>query len=285
MKKIASIALFVFVHAFLFFAQGTEEIEAPSENSPLYFGNPSKCELTEEEDYILEKNEYTLSYNSQKLIPNWVSWHLSSSDIGESGRANDFRPDFTLPEKFYAVKKSDYQYVKYGFDRGHVCPSADRSASKESNSVTFLMTNMIPQSPDLNRIVWKDFEAFERALSLEGNELYIIAGGEGKGGESEKGYFESIPLVNGLEIQVPSHCWKILLILPAGENDFSRVTSETEIISVWMPNKQGIQNGAIWKNYLCSVDFIEEKTGLDFFSRLPDEIEDILEAKIFCADK
>lgn len=285
MKKIASIALFVFLHAFLIFAQGTEEVEAPSENSPLYFGKPANCELTEEEDYILEKKEYTLSYNSQKLIPNWVSWHLSSSDIGESGRANDFRPDFSLPEKFYAVKKSDYQYVKYGFDRGHVCPSADRSASKESNSVTFLMTNMIPQSPDLNRIVWKDFEAFERTLSLEGNELYIIAGGEGKGGESEKGYFESIPLVNGLEILVPSHCWKIILILPEGENDFSRITSETEIISVWMPNKQGIQNGATWKNYLCSVDFIEEKTGLDFFSRLPDEIEEILEAKIFCADK
>ncbi|MBQ1948642.1 MAG: DNA/RNA non-specific endonuclease [Treponema sp.] len=282
-KIVLNIIIFFSLCCFLY-SQGQREFVLPEENSALYFGNPSPSGLPESENYILEKKQFVISYNSETLCPNWVSWHLSALDLGDSGRSNDFRPDYSLPEKFYAVKKSDYQFVKYGFDRGHVCPSADRSDSKENNSVTFLMTNMLPQCPDLNRIVWKDLESYERELASGGNELYIIAGGAGKGGESQKGYFESIPL-DGMEISVPAFCWKIILVLPEGSDDFSRVNPETEIISVFMPNRQGIQNEATWKTYLCSVDYIEGETGLDFFRFLPDDVEDVLEARIFSADR
>lgn len=147
------------------------------------------------------------------------------------------------------------------------------------------MTNMIPQSPDLNRIVWKDLESYERELARQGNELYIIAGQSGTGGTSATGTFTEIPLLSqsgaGKSITVPAYCWKILLVLPDGENDFSRVTAQTTIIAVYMPNIQGLQHKGSWQHYLCSVDYIEEQTGCNFFHLLPDDIEDLLEAKVF----
>lgn len=257
-----------------------------AENSPLYFGNPSGAtfEVQNKTNYLIVKKGYTLSYNSEKLIPNWVCWHLDSSDIGESGRADNFRPDETLPENWYAVKKADYQYKKYGFDRGHVCPSADRTSDAEKNSETFYMTNMIPQAPDLNRIVWKDLESFERNQTTEGKEVYVAAGPYGTGGKSGTGEWNSILIFKKsgeLEMSVPSFCWKILLILDEGEQDFSRINEETEIISVFIPNEQGVQNSGGWQNYVCSVDFIEEKTGFDFFAELPDSVENLLEAKVY----
>ncbi len=235
---------------------------------------------------VLEKPQFTVFYNSAKLIPEFVLWHLENSDLGAEGRSNDFRPDFQLPENLYRVKKRDYQYTRYGFDRGHVCPSADRTDTKENNSATFLMTNMIPQSPDLNRIVWKDLEAYERELAVQGNELYIIAGQFGLGGTGATGTFLEIPVEQtgapeSFSIAVPAYCWKIILLLPPGENDLQRVTSETPVISVCMPNEQGLQQRGSWTAYLCSVDYIEEQCGWDFFTALDDEIENEIESRIY----
>lgn len=265
-----------------------------AQNTPLLFGNPSgaRADSAYSGNYLLEKKQYTLSYNARLLIPNWVSWHLDSGDFGAQGRGNDFRPDDTLPEQFYAVKKRDYQYKIYGFDRGHVCPSADRTASREDNSATFLMTNMIPQAPDCNRILWKNLEAFERSLAESGKELYITAGPQGTGGTGAAGYYEHIVIAAGADggseellLNVPAFCWKIILVLDDGDNDRERVTEETDVIAVCMPNAQHDGTAVFWYDYLTTVDFIEEKTGFDFFSELPCPIETVLESKIYCFER
>ena len=253
-----------------------------SENLPLYFGNPSGAttEIKNAKNYLMEKVQYSLSYNAEKYIPNWVMWHLAKVDVGTVDRMDDFRPDTDLPEGFYGVKKADYQYNDYGFDRGHVCPSADRTKTTQDNSMTFLMTNMIPQSPNCNRNVWRLLEAYERDLAEKnGKELYIAAGPYGRGGTSDKGTFDEIPLKNGKgAIEVPEYCWKIVLILDEGENDFSRVNENSEVIAVWMPNNQAVSEHT-WDYYITNIDYIEEKTGFDFFAALPNVIEDSIEAK------
>ncbi len=248
------------------------------ENHPLYFGNPTGavCDLEQEWNFLMNKKGFSESYNKANFIPNWVAWHLCQSDLGEAERSNKFIEDKSLPEEWYALKKNDYQYNAYGFDRGHLCPSADRTSSTEDNQETFLMTNMIPQAPDCNRIVWKDLEDYERSLVKEGKELYIFAGGLGSGGTGIRGYFKSIIIEEG-EILVPEFCWKIILILDEGEDDLSRVSEESRIISVCIPNKQGCQEGGSWELYECSVDYLEELLQMDFFDRLPDEIETFLE--------
>ena len=260
---------------------------AEAENDPLYFGNPSNAvqDIESEENFLMVKPEFSLSYNNCTLNPNWVAWHLCAADLGETERKDSFRPDKELPGSWYAVSKTDYKFPAFGFDRGHICPSADRTASSESNSTTFLMTNMVPQTPDNNRIVWVSLENFEREIVKNGNEAYIFAGPLGQGGISDKGYFESIPVStkDGREfsITVPAFTWKIIMILPEGEDDFSRVTPDTQILAVCVPNVKGCGKDGDWQQYICTINDIEEKTGYDFFDLLPDDLETVLEAKMW----
>ena len=287
MKKLLFTILVIFEISHLFAIPTTLDY-GYKENNPLYFGNPSDAtddKITKECNFLLEKKGYTVSYNNNTLCPNWVAWHLSKEDLGEAGRSDKFVPNKTLPQNWYAVKKNDYQFPAYGFDRGHVCPSADRTSSNEVNQETFLMTNMIPQSPDCNRIVWKDLEIYERELVLQGNELYIFSGGYGSGGIGNRGYFEKI-IINPKNdndenkkytLNVPEFCWKIILVLPEGDDDLNRIDENTKIICVCMPNQMGIQKTGSWEQFECSVNYIEEITHFDFFELLDDELEEFLE--------
>ena len=152
--------------------------------------------------------------------------------------------------------------------------------------MTFLMTNMVPHATDNNRIVWLALEKFEREQVLAGKEAYIFAGPYGKGGTGDKGYFEEIPITlkdgTALSITVPSHTWKIILFMPEGEGDFERaVTSgQAEILAVNVPNEKGCGKKGSWQQYLCSVNYIEEITGYDFFELLPDDIEEEFESSV-----
>lgn len=250
---------------------------AENENSPLYFGNPSAASKVSYDNYLLEKTTYALSYSESKGIPLWCAWHLCAKDLGNVKRSGAFEAD-SLPFDMKKVKPGDYNYKKYGFDRGHLCPSSDRTASEEANRETFLMTNMVPQSPSLNRTVWKNLESYSRSLVKNGKELYIVAGGAGEGGESEKGKFSFIRSESA-NITVPSFCYKIILVLDEGENDIARVNEKTPVICVLIPNGKNLEKD--WSYYTLPVDSVEELTKFDFLSLLPDEIEDVIEADVY----
>lgn len=149
-----------------------------SDSVHLSFGNPSNAGEDDPENYLVVKPQYALSYSESKRIANWVSWQLSPDWIGEAERQDNFRPDETLPEDFYQVTPRDYR--QSGYDRGHLVPSADRTATVEDNSSTFVMTNIIPQAPDNNQQTWRGLEGHARDLVEEGNELYIVAGSYGE---------------------------------------------------------------------------------------------------------
>lgn len=258
-----------------------------AENSPLYLGNPTDAvsDVSKNTNYLMVKPQYTLSYNTETLCPNWVAWHLDNSDFGGADRSNDFRPDEDLPAHWYAVKKADYQYNAYGYDRGHVCPSADRTKTPEDNSMTFLMTNMVPQSPDNNRVIWMHFEAYERELVKDGKEAYIIAGPYGTGGTGAKGTFDSIPinLKSGetLNMNVPAYTWKVVIVLDEGSDDLNRINKNSTVIAINVPNQMGMGKTGDWEQYITTIDEIEALTGYDFFELLPDDIEDALEASVY----
>ncbi|MBZ9731175.1 DNA/RNA non-specific endonuclease [Salegentibacter sp. JZCK2] len=242
----------------------------------LTMGNPSNAltDITIPNNYLLKKEEYVMSYSRDKGTANWVSWHLDESWRGNASRQNDFREDNTLPSSWYKVNETDYRYS--GFDRGHLCPSADRTISVEANSNTFFMTNMMPQAPNNNRNVWASLESYCRSLLSEGYELYIISGGYGVGGDGSEGYAEYI--ANG-KVTVPSNTWKVIMVLPVGDDDVNRVTTNTQVIAVDIPNSQNVSSD--WTQYSTSVDDIEILTGNDFFNLVPDHIEDVIEDNIY----
>jgi endonuclease G len=211
------------------------------------------------------KPQYDLSYNRSKAIPNWTSWHLDSSWIGSTPRQDDFRADTTLPAGWYQVGSTSYSGS--GYDRGHMCPSGDRTSSVANNSATFLMTNMIPQAPTNNQTIWANFESYCRTLVTAGNELYIISGGSGVSG-----------FINNGNVTVPTTTWKVVVVLPNGTNDVARVTGSTRTIAISLPNTNNVVSD--WRQYRTTVDAVEGATGYDFFSNVDPAIQAQIESVV-----
>lgn len=242
----------------------------------LALGNPSGATASPDNptNFLMVKPQYTLSYNAQRGTPTWVSWHLNRAWRGDAPRQDDFRPDPALPRGFYAVSRNSY--TGSGFDKGHNCPSADRTTDLDDNSATFLMTNMIPQAPNNNQRTWGDLEEWARTQVDRGQEVYIIMGSYGKGGTGLNGF--KTTLDNG-RVTVPAHVWKVLVVLPEGTDDLRRIAAgQARIIAVDTPNDQSISPD--WGRYRVSVDALEAATGLDLLSKLPVEVQTRLQAQV-----
>jgi endonuclease G len=248
-----------------------------SKDDHLTLGNPSNAvtNTSSANNYLMKKDAYALSYNKNKNIANWVAWHLSTAWKGDIDRQNDFRPDPNLPENWYEVTPRDYSNT--GFDKGHLCPSDDRDGILEDNQETFFMTNMIPQAPDNNRGLWKILEEYERILTQEGNEVYVFAGTIGQGGTGTNGLAKTIGKNDN--ITVPATLWKIIVVLPIGQNDAARINENTRVIAVSIPNDNSVGADS-WRKYRVSVDEIERLTGYDFLSNVSSNIQAIIEARV-----
>ena len=254
-----------------------QAIVYPDNDNYLTMGNPSGAVTNTSfpNNYLLVKTEYTLAYNNARGSAAWVGWHLYSNDLGSAARCDCFAQDAQLPATFF--RASSTSYSGSGFDRGHQCPSADRTSSSTANAATFLMSNMLPQAPNLNQITWSNLEAYERTLVNQGNEVYCYAGGYGSGGTGSNGGVTTT--INSGSITVPSRCWKVILIIPNGSNDVNRVSSSTRIIAVDFPNTQTV-NVNSWGFYRTSVDAIESATGYNLFSNLPINIQNTIESVV-----
>lgn len=215
-------------------------------------GLPTTPSTLDKDNYLSVKEGYVVSYNSSRKGPNWVSWELNSTYLGEVERRNNFRPDDSLPPEINQATLDDYDYS--GFDRGHMCPSGDRSLHIDSNSETFLLSNILPQAKHSNRGAWADLEQESRRLVNEGKELFIIAGGVFQLG------YRSI----GDGLAVPDQLFKVIVIL---DNQNQDVTPDTQVIAVLVPNdNRKIAQTTSWLNYRVSIDSIEELTGQDIMS-------------------
>lgn len=237
----------------------------------LVMGNPSKATIdkTNDKDFLMRKAEYVLSFNNETGCPNWVSWHLNASWIGNAPRKDRFRPDPDIPEGWLQVRPKDYDLT--GFDQGHMCDSKDRTRDAASNLATFFMTNMVPQAPRNNEQTWKALEAHCQELAKD-HELYIVAGPAGKGGEGKKGKMEVLSAEhNGkqIEITVPAVTWKVVLVLPKGRTCPKDATMSSTTIAVIMPNDQKLSTN--WKEYIVTIKDVEKLTGYTFFSEINSE--------------
>jgi endonuclease G len=244
------------------------------DNSNMLLGNPSGAttSTSNPDNYLYDQGYYIESYNRDKGEPNWVSWTVNDTSLGAIDRSNDFRPDPNLPAGWYEVPATAYSGS--GFDRGHNCPSGDRTNTTAANESTFLMDNMIPQAPNNNEQTWAHLEEYGRSLVTAGDEIYVVMGSYGSGGTGSSG---SATTVNGGKVVVPSNIWKVIVVLPKGNNDLSRITTSTRVIAVNTPNINTISSD--WTQYICTVKDIETATGYILLSNVPASIRSVLETK------
>ncbi|MDO5759879.1 MAG: DNA/RNA non-specific endonuclease [Bacteroidota bacterium] len=214
---------------------------------------PAKLENTPE--IILYRKAYTVSYNKENLIPNWVAWKLTAEHSeGEIARTNDFREDKDIPNP--RATKEDYR--KSGWSRGHMFPAGDAKWDKQAMSESFLFTNICPQDKRLNSGDWNEIEMACRLWAKKYGEIYIVCG--------PILYNKEHITIGENRVVVPEAFFKVVL----------RLTPEPEAIGFVCKN---VSINKTKQQYVNSVDEIERITGMDFFPLLDDKIEKEVEAK------
>ena len=207
---------------------------------------------------ILHRRGYTLSYNRNLKIPNWVAWELTPAKLVErESRTDKFLPDPDLPES-EAVTTDDYK--RAGMDRGHMCPAGDNRWHWMAMQESFYMTNICPQNHNLNRGDWKELEEACRNWAKKEGKIYIVCGPV---------LYQQPHRTIGKKhkITVPEGFFKVILCTNG---------KLPKAIGFIYKNAAGSRP---MEAYASTVDAVERITGIDFFPALPDEIEKKVEAE------
>tara|TARA_R110000796_G_scaffold250788_4_gene380778 strand:+ start:152972 stop:153772 length:801 start_codon:yes stop_codon:yes gene_type:complete len=219
-------------------------------NFPIeFFPNSSSGEVVDHE-------YYSLSYNEKYEQAEWVAYKLESSQLTYNDRQ---RPDFIEDPKV-KTKSADWRnYRGSGYDRGHLCPAGDRRFSEYAYNETFYTSNISPQNNDFNAGIWNDLEKQVRYWCKVYNTVYVITGGVLE---------DDLPSIGEEDVSVPNYFYKII-----ARND----GAEIKTIGFLFENKQ---TETSLKSHLVSIDELERKTGLNFFEKLPNALENKLESSI-----
>ena len=208
-------------------------------------------------EQILHRKGYSVSYNKDLKIPNWVAWELSREKLVErESRTDKFLPDPDLPAD-EAVTTNDYKGAR--LDRGHMCPAGDNRWHWKAMQESFYMTNICPQDHNLNRGDWKELEEACRKWAQAEGKIYIVCGPI-----LYKQKHRTIGKQH--QVTVPEAFFKVILCT---------TTTPPKTIGFIYKNASG--NHPL-DSYVNSVDEVERITGIDFFPALPDEVEDKVEA-------
>jgi DNA/RNA endonuclease G (NUC1) len=237
----------------------------------MQLGNPSNAiaNTNNYDHYLVQRTIEALDYSSNLGEPVWASWDLTAADVGTNARSAIFFTDTNLPPNFNRLTDSDYNGDStVGINRGHLCPSEDRTDTRADNDLVFFMSNIMAQNAVNNSGVWAQFETYCRSL-LSTNELLIICGPSG---------FGTNRIPSGKAV-IPDYTWKIAVVVPTNSGTaLSRITSSTRVIALKIPNTDAATN--TWPHYVTSAAQIEVDTGFTFFTALPSNVATVLRNKV-----
>lgn len=206
---------------------------------------------------VITHRGYTVSYNCDWKIPNWVAYEITDYEVdGNEERSDKFVPDPMVPKNLSATTND---YKNSGYDRGHMAPAADMKWDEQAMKESFYLSNICPQLHNLNAGVWKDLEEQVRDLAAQKGSIYVVCG------PIVSTDYQTIGENN---VAVPSAFFKVLL---------QKEKDKIHTIGFVYENKSGKRP---MSSYARTVDEIEEITGIDFFATLPDEIENKVEAEV-----
>jgi len=255
MQFVMMIALFVGANPALAFIDATLQLQLGNPSGAL--ANPNN-----HDHFLIQRTVEAIDYSDRLGQPLWASWDLTAADVGAATRSTSYYTDTNLPASFYRVTDSDYTGVgNIDFNRGHLCPSEDRTDTVADNKLVFFLTNIMPQSGPNNQGVWANFETYCRAL-LTTNELLILCGPSG---------FGTNKIPSG-KAYIASNTWKVVVCVPLGAGTaLSRINYTNRVIAISVPN---VTNGlsSSWQTYVTSPKKIEQDTGLNFFTTLSPDL-------------
>lgn len=234
-------------------AEGTGAV-ANTESRSLVLPIPQK-------GMLLQRSGYTTAYNPETRCPGWTAWVLTADHTtGPYKRQGiSYHEDTDVP----SPRATNSDYMRSGYDRGHMCPSGDNKWSREAQEDCFLFTNMCPQSHNLNGGDWNELEMKCRTWAKRYDAVYIVCGPLFREGAKRK-------TIGKNKVAVPDGFWKVVLR-----------ADNTAAIGFYYDNEDGHQP---MSSYVRTVDEIEQLTGLDFFSQLDDKTEATVESHADLSD-
>lgn len=206
---------------------------------------------------------FSLEWDGNKKAQRWTCLqHHKGIPFYKIGRTGKWKDDPNIPKQFQTHTS---QYNGVGFSRGHMCMSNERQASKEQNAQTFYISNAHPQMQSHNGGLWLRLEKqiIEWAQNLNSSDtLYVVKAGTIREGQVLE------PTSSGL--LVPAHFYMAVLRYKAGQY---------EALAFWTDHSFEENYGKTQdiNEFAISIDELEEKTGIDFFCNLPDNIEQTVE--------
>lgn len=221
-------------------------LQSPRIEIPIQVSNKYKLKT-------LEKTGFCVGYSEELKIPLWVAWELTEEEVGGDCPREDFTEDPTVEQQ---AEHDDYRGS--GWSRGHMAPAADMKWSVQAMHDCCMMTNICPQKAELNTGSWSKLEEkCRRTYARNYGKVYIVCGPV---------VDDDFTTIGHNLVAVPYAFYKVLLVL----------TSEGwQAVGFVYHNNEGPHN---MRQAACTVDEVEILTGLDFFSTLPDNIEENIEA-------
>lgn len=207
-------------------------------------------------DQLLQRLGYISCYNPATHQPDWVYWQLTPARL--EGDASRQGVGFAEDDEVAEPRVTTYDYMRSGYDRGHQCPAADNRWSQEAMNQSFLLTNICPQSPKLNKYEWNRLESQCRDWANEYGSVYIVCGPLFSVSSHKR-------IGQSVKIPVPSAFFKVILVLGDSPKAIGFVY-------------QNIDDKQDYRKCVTTVDAIEQATGYDFFPGLKDDIEKRVEA-------
>ena len=211
-----------------------------------------------QKEQVIKHEGYTVSYNSEYRIANWVAYELTATEAKskKTERSNKFVPD---PQVKGSTAMNE-DYTRSGYDRGHLAPAGDMKWSAKAMRESFYLSNICPQKPKLNRGIWKDLEEQCRLWALDNGSLLIVTG----------------PVITGdmkrlgkNRIAIPKAFYKVLCY---------HTEKGYKGIGFLFENRDYKDNSL--KSMAIPIDSVEKVTGIDFFPSIPDDQENEMEAAV-----
>ncbi|GAB1857501.1 DNA/RNA non-specific endonuclease [Flavobacteriaceae bacterium MHTCC 0001] len=203
---------------------------------------------------VIHHSNYSLSYSEKHEQAEWVAYELKKSHLSST---NHKRPYFEIDKAVKTGAAHWRNYKNSGYDRGHLCPAGDRRYTKAAHDETFLTSNISPQNHEFNSGVWNRLEQKVRYWARKYDGVFVVTGGVLE---------DNLNTIGTEQVAVPNAFYKVLI-----DNN----TGHPKMIAFLVPHKDS--NKPLYE-FVVAVDEVEALTGIDFFPKLENAIENKLEA-------